>query len=65
MNDDFIRRWIAKASYEDLLRKWRLAPVGDPFVEGEAGRQIAIRMRELRATIPPAEQVRISKKIGW
>lgn len=30
--------WIDNASYEDLLRKWRFAPGGDPFFVDEIGK---------------------------
>ena len=50
-------------SYEDLLRRWRYAPVGDPWFEGETGGYWGERMKELRAN--GADHVGASKAIGW
>ena len=60
-----MRAWIDQASYVDLLRKWRFAPVGSPFFQGELGRYYAERMAEKRAAAGDAEHVRASKAIGW
>ena len=32
-----MKRWIDNASYEELLRKWRYAPTGDPFFHNDTG----------------------------
>ncbi len=51
-------------SYEDLLRRWRYAPPGDPIFQGDAGKYYADRMAELKAGDPGAA-VAASKWIGW
>jgi len=57
--------WIEKASYRELLRKWRFAPSGDPMLQGEVGELFAIRMKDLRASVGDAEHTATSKIIGW
>ena len=34
--DKTLRDWIDTADYEQLLRRWRFAPAGDPAFVGEA-----------------------------
>ncbi len=50
-------------TYEELLRHWRNAPVGDVWFRGATGDYWAIRMAELR--INGADHVAASKAIGW
>ena len=57
--------WIDKASYETLLRKWRFAPTGDPFLQGEVGEYYSKVMFEKRDALPHDQQVRASKNVGW
>ena len=54
---------IDAASYEELLARWRSAPVGSPWFVGELGRYYQQRMREKRNQ-DPAEAVAASKRIG-
>ncbi len=54
---------IDRMSYENLLSRWRFAPVGDPWFQGETGDYWSERMRELREQ--GADHVGASKKIGW
>lgn len=54
---------IDAKSYEGLLSKWRFAPAGDPWFEGETGDYWASRMNELRNN--GADHVGASKSIGW
>lgn len=56
------KKAIDDKSYEDLLSRWRFAPSGDPWFQGETGQYWAKRMAELRDTV---DHVAISKKIGW
>lgn len=56
------KKVIDGKSYEELLSRWRFAPVGDPWFQGETGQYWAKRMAELRDT---TDHVAISKKIGW
>lgn len=48
MTEQQMREWIDNASYEELLRKWRFAPVGDPFFQGEMGQYYSKVMAEKR-----------------
>ena len=57
------KRIIDGQNYEDLLRKWRFAPAGDPWFQGETGKYWGNRMNELRSE--GADHVRASKSIGW
>ena len=65
MTDDEMRCWIDQASYEELLRRWRFAPIGSPFFQDDVGRYYAARMAEKRAAEGDAAHVRASKTIGW
>lgn len=51
-------------SYYALLAKWRHAPAGDPWFEGETGTYWADSMRYLRDQDQGAA-VQASKDIGW
>ena len=57
--------WIDAASYEELLRKWRWAPSGDPFFRGAVGVHYSETMVRRREEVGPAEHVAASKRIGW
>ena len=65
MSDQDMKDWIDRASYEDLLRKWRNAPVGSPFFQGEIGDYYSEKMKQKRIEVGPAEHTRVSKSIGW
>ena len=56
------KKHIDNMSYEELLRRWRFAPVGDPWFQGETGKYWGDRMAELRKT---SDHVGASKRIGW
>lgn len=62
---DELREWIDKATYHQLLERWRCAPVGDPIFQGEIGEYYAEVMKTRRAQVGNAEHVRISKQIGF
>ena len=55
---------IDKMSYTQLLNKWRFAPSGDPWFQGETGEYWGDRMNEKRNENPGAA-VQASKDIGW
>lgn len=57
---------IDSMSYEGLLSRWRFAPVGDPWFQGETGKYWGKRMDELR-NLPNGneEHIKASKSIGW
>ena len=57
--------WINEASYEELLRKWRFAPAGSEFFQGDIGKYYAKIMAERRKEIGNVEHARISKRLGW
>lgn len=58
------RAHIDSLSYESLLSRWRYAPVGDAWFQGETGTYWSQRMAELRAADPDGA-VAASKAIGW
>ena len=58
------KKWIDEATYEDLLRRNRFAPIGDPMFRGDTGDYYSKVMNEKRAA-NPGEHVRASKAIGW
>ena len=64
MNENEMIAWIDGASYEDLFRKNRFAPIGDPFfVNDVVFEHFSKAIRRLRPS--SEEYTRISKKIGW
>ena len=65
MTNDEMKQWIDNASYEDLLRKNRNAPVGDKFFQGEIGSYYLKVMAEKRELVGNDAHVAASKNIGW
>jgi hypothetical protein len=63
--DASTKHWIDHASYEELLERWRNAPVGSPWFRGEVGQYYKEVMGKRREEVGNAEQVRASKSIGW
>lgn len=63
MNDQERKEWIDSASYEELLRRWRHAPVGDPMFQGEVGNHYKDVMHRRRDEEPDGG-VGASKRIG-
>jgi len=57
------KAYIDRLSYDELLRRWRFAPSGDPWFQGESGDYWSIRMSRLREQ--GTDHVRASKRIGW
>jgi hypothetical protein len=57
------RTTIDGMSYEDLLRKWRFAPAGDEWFQGETGKYWAERMKQLRES-DPGGAVAASKRLS-
>ena len=62
---DELKTWIDEAEYEDLLRKWRCAPAGDPLFIGEVGDYYTSVMKRKREEVGADAHVRASKQIGW
>lgn len=59
------KEWIDKASTEQLLGKWRFAPVGDEyFQDAERVAYFQKAMQEKRSA-DPAGWTRASKNLGW
>ena len=59
------KEWIDNASYEDLLRKQRFAPLGDKFfLRGELSDYFYKQIYKLRDADPNGA-VAASKRIGW
>lgn len=63
MTDEEMKQWINDATLEQLLRKWRQAPIGDPMFQGEVGKYYAEVMTAKRVA-DPAGWVKASKRIG-
>ena len=51
-------------SYEQLLSKWRFAPMGESWFQGETGKYWGDRLAEKRDA-DPGGAVAASKLIGW
>ena len=51
-------------SYTELLRRWRFAPAGDLWFQGETGKYWGERMAKKRSE-DPGGAVQASKNIGW
>ena len=58
------KAWIDNASYEQLLHKWRFAPLGDSWFQGECGEYYSKVMSEKR-NANSDEHIQASKSIGW
>lgn len=57
-----IKQWIDGASYEQLLSKWRYAPIGDMMLQGETGEYYSKIMFQKKSTV---DHVQASKNVGW
>lgn len=64
MNDSD-KAWIDSASYEQLLSRWRKAPVGDAIFIGDTGQYYSEAMNRKRSEVGHEVAVRASKNIGW
>lgn len=65
MSIDEMKQWIDRASYEQLLSRWRTAPIGSPWFQGEVGAHYEATMKTKRAEVGDAGHVAASKSIGW
>jgi len=63
MTEQEMKDWIDKASLVELLQKWRFAPSGDPFMQGEVGTHFSNTMFALRDKDNDA-WVSASKQVG-
>ena len=64
MVNEEMKKWIDNASYLDLLGKWRRAPAGDPFFQGETGQYYTQVMARKKEEVGHEAHVRASKTIG-
>lgn len=55
---------IDKLSHYELLAKWRFAPAGDLWMQGETGKYWGERMAAKRDE-DPAQAVANSKALSW
>ena len=65
MTEQEMKSWVDNADYEQLLRKWRFAPVGDPLLQGDMGDYFSKVMFAKRDEVGYAVHVATSKHIGW
>ena len=56
---------LKQMSYEELLRMWRYAALGDLQFQGRNGEIFKTIMFEKRNLYSVPEQVEISKRVGW
>ena len=56
--------WIDEQSHEVLLSRWRFAPIGDLFFQGEVGEHYTRVMMEKRQSSGD-NGVSASKAVGW
>ena len=54
---------IDSLSHYQLLERWRFAPTGDPWFQGDTGVYWSLRMSELSKK-DPAQAIRNSKDMG-
>ncbi len=65
MIDDKTKREIDSMTYEEMLKLWRFAPLGDLMFQGETGQYFSEVMKKKKEKISDCERVRVSKSIGW
>jgi len=65
MDKEQMKEWIDKASYEQLLKKWRFEPPGSPWFQGEVGEHYAKVMSRKKQEIGVDAAVAASKEVGW
>lgn len=65
MVDPKVKEQIDRMDYEEMLRKWRFAPVGDPMLAAENDEYFAQVMQEKRKAAGESAHVSASKNIGW
>jgi hypothetical protein len=64
--DAELRKWIDEATYEEMFRKRRFAPIGDPFFcHDEVGDYFVKVMGEKEDKTTHDERVAISKRVDW
>lgn len=64
MKETEMKQWIDNATYEQLLNRWRFAPVGSPWFLGDIGKYYSdVMFRKRDEDLDGAVQA--SKNIGW
>ncbi len=64
MTTEEMKKWIDKATYQELLMKQRFEPAGSPWFTKEIGEYFIEAMKRRRDGTPHSEQVAASKAIG-
>ena len=64
MTFEEMKEWINNADIRQLLKKWRFAPSGSEWFQGEIGKYYAEVMQKKRDEDNNA-YVSASKSIGW
>lgn len=59
-SEDPVKAQIDVMSREEMARKWRFAPIGDPMFQPPYGDYFAERFKSLGGMSPE-----ISKELGW
>jgi len=59
------KKYIDSLSYEQLLSRWRFAPMGDLWFQGETGDYWGSVMNKKKEEIGQVKAAYISKDIGW
>lgn len=65
MNTSEMKEWIDNANYEELLSRWRFAPSGSIWFQGEIGVYYKEVMKKKGEEIGNDARVQASKNIGW
>ena len=65
MTESQMLAWIKKATYEELLQKWRFEPPGSPWFVDEVGAAFQAAFVKARHGASIEDAVRISKRVGW
>lgn len=60
-----LKKEIDNMTYEQMLSRWRFAPVGDLMFTEESGKYFSEIMGKKKNQLSHQEQVRISKDLGW
>ena len=59
------KNWIDGATYEEMLRRLRFSPAGDPLFIGDTGKYFSDVLKEKKEKVGQAEAAVVSKKVGW
>jgi len=65
MTNEKMTEWIDRASYTDLLNKWRFEPSGSPWFQGSMGDYYKKVMLNKKNKLSNVAQVLASKTVGW